>query len=117
MYIFRGSIQSLQPRSIQLRTPLPDLPVDFANELLAKLCSCGTFADRLLRAGASPAKRLRAQIHSPRRQGKPCREVHSLTAMCNHPLDNNIEFHLPFSRIPTIRTLLGARNVGFAQAT
>lgn len=29
--------------------------------------------------------------------------------MCGHPLGNTIEFHLLFSRFPTIRTSLGAR--------
>jgi len=30
-------------------------------------------------------------------------------AMCDHPLGNIIEFHLPFVRFPTIRVSLGAR--------
>ncbi len=30
-------------------------------------------------------------------------------AMCDHPLGNIIEFHLPFVRFPTIRASLGAR--------
>jgi hypothetical protein len=50
---------NLAPSSFGL--PLPNLPVDFANELLAKLYSCGIFADQLLTAGASSAKRLTAQ--------------------------------------------------------
>ena len=28
--------------------------------------------------------------------------------LCSHPLGNNIEFHLPYGRFPTIRTSLGA---------
>jgi hypothetical protein len=31
-------------------------------------------------------------------------------AMCDHPLGNIIEFHLPFVRFPTIRASLGASN-------
>jgi hypothetical protein len=50
---------NLAPSSFEL--PLPVLPVDFSNELLAKLCSCGTFADRLLRAQASSAVSLNVQ--------------------------------------------------------
>jgi hypothetical protein len=97
---------NLAPSSFRL--PLPVLPVDFANELLAKLYSCGIFANRLLKSGASSVKRLTARSILLSARASPAKRCIA-GAMCNHPLDNNIEFHLPFSRVPTIRTLLGTR--------
>ena len=66
---------NLAPSSFGL--PLPVLPVDFANELLAKLCSCGTSADHATQRRSKLRNEIYCLIHSPQCQGKPCRKVHS----------------------------------------
>jgi len=91
---------TLVPSSFGL--PLPILPVDFTNELLAKLYSCGTFADQLLRAGASSAKRLTTQSIFLSARASPAKR-YIACAMCDHPLGNNIKFHPPSGGIPAIR--------------
>jgi len=67
----------------------------------------GLTAYRLLRAGASSAKRLTVRSILLSARASPAKRC-MISIMCGHPLGNNIEFHLPFSRVPTIRTLLGA---------
>ena len=68
----------------------------------------GLSADRLLRAGASSAKRLTVRSILPGARASPAKGCMVFT-MCDHPLGNTIEFHLPFGRLPTIRASLGAR--------
>ena len=68
---------NLAPSSFGL--PLPVLPVDFANELLAKLCSCGTSADHATQLRSKLRTEIYCLIHSPKSQGKPCRKVHSFS--------------------------------------
>jgi hypothetical protein len=41
------------------------LPVDFANELLAKLCSCGTSADPATQRLSKLSNEIYCLIHSP----------------------------------------------------
>ncbi|CAB1080752.1 hypothetical protein D1AOALGA4SA_8428 [Olavius algarvensis Delta 1 endosymbiont] len=54
---------NLAPSSFGL--PLPVLPVDFANELLAKLCSCGTSADPATQRLSKLSNEIYCMIHSP----------------------------------------------------
>jgi hypothetical protein len=54
---------NLAPSSFGL--PLPVLPVDFANELLAKLYSCGTFADLATQRLSKLSIEIYCMIHSP----------------------------------------------------
>ena len=54
---------NLAPSSSRL--PLPGLPVDFANELLAKLCSCGTSADPVTQRRSKLRNEIYCLIHSP----------------------------------------------------
>ncbi len=89
--------------------PLPVLPVDFANELLAKLCSCETSADRLLRAGASSAKRLTVRSILPSARASPAKGCIVFT-MCSHPLGNDIKFHPPLGWNPSDSDLAGHEN-------
>lgn len=56
--------------------PSPGLPVDFANELLAKLCSCGTSADPTTQRRSKLRNEIYCLILSPYCQGKPCNRVH-----------------------------------------
>lgn len=94
-YTFFGALYracNLAPSSVG--PPLPVLPVDFAYELLAKLCSCGTYADRLPGAGASSAKRLTVQSIFLCARASPAKRCMA-SAMCTHPLGNNIKFHPP----------------------
>ena len=90
--------------------PLPVLPVDFANVLLAKLCSCGTSADRPLRAGASSAKRLTVQSILLSARASPARRCTAF-AMYGHPLGNNIKFHPPLGWNPSDSDLAGHENL------
>jgi hypothetical protein len=45
--------------------PLPVLPVDFANELLARLCSCGTSADPATQRRSKLRNEIYCLIHFP----------------------------------------------------
>ena len=54
---------NLAPSSFGL--PLPVLPVDFANELLAKLYSCGTSADPATQRLSKLSNEIYCLIHSP----------------------------------------------------
>jgi len=83
-----GPVPSLHPAPdfrcrICLWISLPACRLRFSRVGLSQLI--------LLSARASPAKRLIA------------------CALCDHPLGNIIEFHLPFVMLPTIRASLGAR--------
>ena len=65
-YTFFGA----QYRACNLATssfglPLPVLPVDFTNELLAKLCSCGTSADPATQRLSKLSNEIYCLIHSP----------------------------------------------------
>ncbi len=54
---------NLAPSSFGL--PSPVLPVDFANELLAKLYSCGTSTDLATQRRSKLRNEIYCQIHSP----------------------------------------------------
>ena len=86
--------------------PLPVLPVSFANELLAKLCSCGTSADRLLKARASSAGRLIVLSVLLIARASPAKRYISFD-MCGHPLGNTIKFHPPHWWTPSDSDLAG----------
>ncbi len=93
--------------------PAPDFRYRFC--LWTSLMSCwlnfahmGLSRISLLSATASPARRLTVRTILPNVRASSTKG-YTASAICDHPLGNNIKFHLPFGRIPTIRTSLGAR--------
>ena len=66
---------------------------------LAKPCSRGTSADRLLKAGASSAERLTVRSVLLSTRAIPAKRCMVL-AMCGHPPGDNIKFHPPLGGIP-----------------
>jgi hypothetical protein len=86
---FASQYRACTLNSSSFGLPLPGLPVDFITDLVANLWSGGTF---LTSTPEQALQRGRCHFYSP-----------------DHPLGNNITFHLSFDRIPTTRASLGTR--------